>query len=224
MARDEQKLREEIVAAGQYLLDRGLVFGTAGNISARIDESRFVLTPSGMDYRRFGPADLCLVNLENGEVAGTRRPSVEIALHATVYRIRPDVGAVVHTHSKHATAVACARRELPCILDAMAVQFGGPVPVAKYAIPGSKDLADNATRSLGDGGAVLIANHGVLAVGADLSEAIDRAELVERSAEIFLLAGSAGKAVPLDTDSIRWIQAFFRTSYGQHPGRERSGE
>ncbi|MDI6870631.1 MAG: class II aldolase/adducin family protein [Bacillota bacterium] len=224
MPRDEGRLRKEVVECGRRLVARGLVTGTAGNLSARLDAVRFLVTPSGMDYERFGPGDLCAVNGETGEVTGPRRPSIETGLHAAVYRLRPDVGAVVHTHSLFATALAAARRELPCILDAMAVQFGGPVPVARYAIPGSKDLADSAARTLGDGGAVLLANHGVVAVGGDLEEAMSRAELVERAAQTFLLAASVGKAVPLDNDSIRWIQTFFRTSYGQHPGQGKEGE
>lgn len=223
MPRDEGRLREELVECGRRLVAGGLVTGTAGNLSARLDEVRFLVTPSGMDYDRFGPADLCLVNGETGEVAGRRRPSIETGLHAAIYRLRPDVGAVVHTHSPYATAVAVARRDLPCILDAMAVQFGGAVPVARYAIPGSKDLADSAARALGDGGAVLLANHGVVAVGGELGEAMGRAELVERAAQIFLLAASVSKAVPLDGDSIRWIQAFFRANYGQHPGQGKGG-
>jgi L-fuculose-phosphate aldolase len=105
----------------------------------------------------------------------------------------------------------------------MAIQFGGAVPVAKYAIPGSKDLADNAARALADRGAVLLANPGVVAVGSDLAEAYSRAELAERAAQTFVHAQSVGKAVPLDTESIRWIQTYFRTNYGQ-PGEGMGGE
>lgn len=215
MPRDEGRLRVELVECGRRLIERGLVTGTAGNLSARLSEARFLVTPSGMDYERFGPEDLCLVDVERGEIAGPRRPSIEVGLHAAIYRLRADVGAVVHTHSLYASAVAAARRELPCILDAMAIQFGGAVPVAKYAIPGSKDLADNAARALSDRGAVLLANHGVVAVGFDLEEAFGRAELAERAAQTFIHAQSVGKAIPLDHESIRWIQTYFRTNYGQ---------
>lgn len=224
MPRDEGRLRDELVDCGRRLLAKGLVTGTAGNLSARLDETRFIVTPSGMDYERFGPADLCLVDLESGEVQGSRRPSIETGLHAAVYRLRADAGAVVHTHSLFATVVAAARREIPCILDAMAVQFGGAVPVARYAIPGSKDLADNAARALGDRGAVLLANHGAVAVGGDLPEAMGRAELVERAAQTMVYAAHVGKAIPLDNDSIRWIQTFFQARYGQQPGRGKAGE
>lgn len=224
MPRDEARLREELVECGRRLIAKGLVTGTAGNLSTRIDDVRIIVTPSGMDYERFGPEDLCAVNLENGEVAGPRRPSIETGLHAAVYRSRPDVGAVIHTHSLFATAVAATRREIPCILDAMAIQFGGAVPVARYAIPGSKDLAENAARALGDRGAVLLANHGVVAVGEDLKEAMGRAELVERAAQTLIHAAQVGKAVPLDADSIRWIQTFFQTRYGQQPGQGKGGE
>jgi L-fuculose-phosphate aldolase len=224
MQGNEARLREDLVAGGRRLVARGLVTGTAGNLSVRLAAARFLVTPSGMDYECLGPADLCAVDGETGEVAGARRPSVETGLHAAIYRLRPDVGAVVHTHSLYATAVAATRRNLPCLLDAMAVQFGGPVPVARYAIPGSKDLADGAARALGDGGAVLLANHGVVAVGGDLGEALSRVELVERAAQVFLLSATIGKAVPLDKDAIRWIQTFFQTNYGQHPGQGKGGE
>jgi L-fuculose-phosphate aldolase len=224
MPRDEGRLRVELVECGRRLVERGLVTGTAGNLSVRLDATHFLVTPSGMDYERFGPEDLCLASLETGEVAGPRRPSIEIGLHAAVYRLRADAGAVVHTHSLYATSVATARRDLPCVLDAMAIQFGGAVPVAKYAIPGSKDLADSAVRALVDKGAVLLANHGAVAVGLDLAEAFNRAELVERAAQTFVHAQSVGRAVPLDNDSIRWIQTFFRTRYGQQPGEGKAGE
>lgn len=221
---DERQLREELVECGRRLAARGLVIGTTGNVSARLDQDRFLITPSGMDYDRFGPDDLCLVNRETGEVTGSRRPSIETGLHAAVYQGRPDVGAVVHTHSLYATAVATAHRDLPCLLDAMAVQFGGAVPVARYGIPGSPDLAEKVARRLGEGGAVLLANHGVVAVGADLEEALGRAELVERAAQIYLLATGLGKAVPLSSDSIAWLQTYFRQGYGQRPGEGRGGE
>lgn len=221
---NEDHLRRELVEGGRRLVARGLLTGTAGNLSVRLDAVTFLITPSGMDYDTFGPEDLCAVNLETGEVSGPRRPSLETGLHAAVYRMRADLGAVVHTHSLFATAVAAARKELPCILDAMAIQFGGAVPIARYAIPGSKDLADNAARALGDRGAVLLANHGVVAVGGDFAEALSRAELVERAAQTLVYASSVGKAVPLGTDSIKWIQTYFRTRYGQEPGKGKGGE
>ncbi|MGE5509494.1 MAG: class II aldolase/adducin family protein [Chitinophagales bacterium] len=224
MPSEEAQLRQQIVDTGKYLVERGLVVGTAGNISARLGEHRFVVTPSGMDYHRFGPDDLCVVDWLTGEIVGSRRPSIETGLHAAVYRNRPDVWAVVHTHSLFATAVAASRRELPCILDAMALQFGGGVPVAKYGIPGSRQLADQAVWALGKRGAVLLANHGVVAVGRDLKDALSGAELVERAAQIMVYASSVGKAVPLDPEEVGRVRVAFQTSYGQNPGQERPGE
>lgn len=224
MAVEEGALRQEIVDTGRYLSERGLVVGTAGNISVRLDEHRFLITPSGMDYRRFGPDDLSVVDWLTGETSGPRRPSIETGLHAAVHRNRPDVGAVVHTHSLFATAVATARRELPCLLDAMALQFGGAVPVAKYGIPGSRQLADQAAWALGKKGAVLLANHGVVAVGVDLSEALANAELVERAAQVMVYASSLGKPVPLEPEAVARVRVAFQTSYGQNPGQEKAGE
>lgn len=224
MTEIEAALRQEIIAVGRRLVAQGLVTGTAGNISARIpDTPYFLVTPSGMDYDRFGPEDLCRVNLQTREVEGTKKPSIETWLHGNILGQRPDVGAVVHTHSFYATAVAATRRPLPCILDSMALVIGGEVPCAEYAIPGSPELAANAAAALGEGNAVLIANHGVVTVGPTLAKALSRAEAVEKAAHALLAASAYAAVVPLDHESIRRSQAFFATNYGQK-GQKGGGE
>jgi L-ribulose-5-phosphate 4-epimerase len=209
-------LRQEIIEVGRRLIAEGLVTGTAGNISARIPDSPyFLVTPSGMDYQNFRPEDLCRVNLETEVVEGAKKPSIETWLHGTILRRRPDVGAVVHTHSFYASAVASTRRALPCILDAMALNIGGEVPCAEYAIPGSPELAQQAADALGSGNAVLIANHGVVTVGPTLAKALSRAEMAEKAAHTVIAAASFAPVVGIDPEAIRRSQAFFATSYGQ---------
>ncbi|MGE5482655.1 MAG: class II aldolase/adducin family protein [Bacteroidota bacterium] len=212
----ELALRQEIINVGRRLIATGLVTGTAGNISARVPDSPWMLvTPSGMDYNQFGPEDLCRVNLETEEIQGDRKPSIETWLHGNIMRVRLDVRAVVHTHSFYATAVAATHRSLPCILDGMALNIGGEVPCAEYAIPGSPELARNAVQALGQGNAVLIANHGVVAVGPTLAKALSRAEGVEKAAQTLLAAVAYAPVVPIPPEAIARSQAFFSASYGQ---------
>ncbi|MGE5623403.1 MAG: class II aldolase/adducin family protein [Methanocella sp.] len=220
----EAALRQEIIEVGRYLTAQGLVTGTAGNISARIPETSFFLvTPSGMNYEKFGPEDICRVNLKTREVEGARKPSIETWLHGNILRDRPDVGAVVHTHSFYASAVAATHRTLPCLLDGMALGIGGEVPCAEYAIPGSPELAENTVRALGQRNAVLVANHGVVTVGPNLAKALSRAEGVERAAHTLLVASAFAPVVPIPPEEIARSLAFFNTSYGQK-GQKGGGE
>ncbi|MGE5552558.1 MAG: class II aldolase/adducin family protein [Betaproteobacteria bacterium] len=216
MSSVEAALRQEIIDVGRRLIAEGLVTGTAGNISARIPDSPyFLITPSGMDYATFGPEDICRVNLETEAVEGARKPSIETWLHGSILRQRPDVNAVVHTHSFYATAISATRRPLPCILDSMAISIGGEIPCAEYAIPGSPELARNAALALGSGNAVLIANHGVVTVGPTLAKALSRAQMVEKAAQTVIAASSFAPVVAIDSASIERSRAFFATSYGQ---------
>ncbi|MBC7323873.1 MAG: class II aldolase/adducin family protein, partial [Moorella sp. (in: Bacteria)] len=144
---------------GRRLVEERLVVGTWGNISIREDDGQlFVITPSGMPYECIKPEDTVIVNFAGEVVEGDRKPSTETPLHSAIYQARPDVGAVVHTHSTYAGACAVARVPLPPITEDLVQIAGGGVDVAEYALPGSTQLAENALRALGDKNAVLLAN------------------------------------------------------------------
>lgn len=211
-----EKAKEQIAKMGQRMLEAGLVFSTWGNISVRVArESLVVITPSGVDYSTFYAKDMVVVDYSGQVVEGERWPSNETRLHLAVYRARSDVGAVMHTHSIYASAMAVARAAIPPILEDMAQLVGGGVPVARYARAASAELAANAVEALGKLNAVLLANHGVVGVGRDLIEAFDVCQVVERSAQVYAWAGLNGRPVELPGRDIDELRSAYLTTYSK---------
>ncbi|MCL8208163.1 MAG: class II aldolase/adducin family protein [Actinomycetia bacterium] len=207
---------DELVAAGRRLQAAGLVVGTSGNLSARDPDQpeRFWISPMAMDIGDLHPDDLVAVDEATGMVVGgRRRPSSETALHRRLYRDRTDIRAVVHTHSLYATMFAVAGEPIPPVHYAIA-DLGDRIPVVPYAPFGSEALADGAAAHLASGGgAVLLQNHGVVAVGTSLREALRRAELVEWLARLALgarLAGTPRLLAPAELDDVRRRLADYR--------------
>lgn len=211
-------IREAVLDAVQRIVATGLVANASGNVSCRIrrpDGDHFAVTASRVPYHRFTIDDVLIVDEEIEPVVGDGVPSSESLLHMAVYRARPDVGAVIHTHSVYASAYAVAARPIPALLDEQVVALGGAVEVADYGASASEQLADNAVGALGDRAAVLLRNHGAVGVGADLEEAIAVVELVERVAKIGALAiivGGAGGELPADV--VASEQAVYRMMKG----------
>jgi L-fuculose-phosphate aldolase len=187
--------------------------GRSGNLSVRV-EDRFAVTPSGVPYAAIEPDDVPVVALEGERLAGDRKPSSETPMHAAVYR-ELDAGAVVHAHSPWATTLAALRRPVPPVHYALA-RAGGRVPVAEYATYGSPELAANAADAMADAGtsACLLANHGVIAAGADLDAAFETLDAVEFTARVYARAAAVGDPVELPADEIDRVAGKFET-YGQ---------
>jgi L-fuculose-phosphate aldolase len=160
------------------------------------------------------------VDLKDGSYGGRIKPSTETLLHVAIYRRRPDVAAIVHTHSPYAAVFAVNRLELPPVLEEMAQLVGGCVKVAPYAAPGSIKLAEGAAATLQGGAAVLLANHGLVGVGHTLREALTVCQVVERSAQVFLWARLSGTPYLLGEQDIKELRQGFLQNYGQKP-RER---
>ncbi len=198
------KYRAAVVRAAQRLAEQGLVHGTSGNVSARLtDRALMAITPSSTPYDVLCPEHIVVTDLVDIEpVHGDGIPSTEALLHAAIYRRRPDVGAIAHTHSTFATAVAVAGMDIPPLMDEMTLTTGGSVRVSEYAFPGSERLADNVCAALGDRNAALIRNHGAVGVGVNLQHAMDVCALVERAAQVFLYASLLGGANPLPPDVV----------------------
>ncbi|MCW2276709.1 class II aldolase/adducin family protein [Heliophilum fasciatum] len=212
----EASLRKEILQYGRKIIERGLVADTGGNISVRLSADHLLITPSGMTYDRLTPDDLVVVALATGEVVqGERRPSIEVPMHRVIYQSRPDVMAIVHTHPKHATAVAATRRDLPPVIDNMVAYFGGWVRTAAYAMIGTIELGRNVVAALGDQPAALLANHGAVAVGETVEQAFRRSELLEECARIYLLSLLAGGPVILTDEEVATERAALIDRYGQ---------
>lgn len=204
------KLKMEILEAGKRMLHKGLVIGTSGNISIKISgEDKIVITPSQIAYDKIGVNDIIVVDFKKNVLEGDRSPSVETGMHIGVYETRPDVGAIVHTHSVYASAIASLGKTIPPFLDDIVLMLGGEIEVAEYGMPGSKELAENAVRALGKKNAVLLANHGSLCCGKNLEGAFVNAELVERAAKIFILSSLLGKPKNLPQEVVQLEQQIF---------------
>ena len=172
MNREKAKLMQmEVCKTAQEMYHSGLVAGTWGNISARVDEDYMVITPSGMDYERLCPDDMVIVNMNTLEYEGNLKPSIETVVHSAVYKDRPEVNGIVHTHSTYALTVATARKEIPPICDDQVQILGGSVRLAGYTMPGTKEMAKEVIRALKERAGALIANHGAITVGRTLAEA-----------------------------------------------------
>ncbi len=210
--------KKEALLCAQEIAREGLFFGTWGNLSCRLPGGEeVVITPSGLPYEKLQPQDLAVVNLE-GLVTATcrRRPSTELLLHLEIYRARRDVQAVIHTHSKFATVFAVLRKEITAVTEENAQLFGGAVPVAAYALPGTRELAFNAVQALGENGyAVLLANHGAVCTGETLPEAFLRCRVLERSAEILLWSSLLGLPFHLSREEVQLLREKYLTVYGQ---------
>jgi L-fuculose-phosphate aldolase len=176
----------ELVACSREMVRRGLVVGTVGNVSVRL-ENRILITPTRTRYERLGPKDVVAVGPSGERLAGTAQPSNELPLHLAVYRARPDVSAVVHTHSPNATAWSFLGVPIHPTTEENAYYGIGEVRTSAPGPAGSEELAEGAAAALGDSAAVLLGRHGVLAVGAELDEALEIAAVVERQAKIALL-------------------------------------
>ena len=192
----ELEAREEVRAAGLELAASGLVEGTWGNISARISPELMAITPSGRDYSGIRVEDIVLVDLRSMKSVGGKA-STETPLHAAIYRDRPEVSAIVHTHSMSASTVAAARREVPPILDDFAQIVGPSLRTADYALPGSTRMTKVVVKAMSGRMAALLANHGAVAVGRSMKEALLCARMVEKGCRAFIEAEFLGGAVPL---------------------------
>jgi L-fuculose-phosphate aldolase len=206
-------LRTMVLAACRELTHRGLTHGKSGNVSVRYDEQRFFVSPSGIDYELLQADDVPLMSLD-GRWFGRRRPSSEWRFHRDILKSRHDVGAIVHTHSPHATALACTGRGIPAFHYMVAIAGGRDIRCAPYHTFGTQELSDAALLALQDRKACLLANHGVIATGADLASAISLAGEVENLALQYGVTLTLGEVRILDDAEMRRVTEKFRT-YGQ---------
>lgn len=201
-----------VLDAAKDMLRRGLVEGTAGNISARRPDGNIVITPSSVDYRDMQLDDLVLVDPQGAvlHAADGRSPSSEMQLHLACYRAYDDIGSVIHSHPVWATMFAIAHQPIPACIDEFAVYCGGDVRCTDYAASGTPDVGANAVKALEGRGAALIANHGMVAVGPRPDKALHITALVERTAQIVWGARALGGPVPIPED----VNRNFASVYG----------
>ncbi|EEG77020.1 class II aldolase/adducin family protein [Dethiobacter alkaliphilus] len=213
------KLRGEMLATIQQMCRDNLVLGTWGNVSVRDGENHFLITPSGMEYSQLTAEDLVRMDF-GGSADGRWKPSSEWRLHAALFQGREDIGAIVHTHSVHATAFAVARMPVPAVVEDLVQVAGGSVDVAAYTMPGTEELAQNALQALGSKSAVLLASHGLVGVARTLPEALKVCQIVEKTAQAALLARLLGPVHELSDEDISAMRSFYLTSYGPEKREE----
>lgn len=182
----EARLRQMLVDYGNRLVACGLVQGTWGNISVRLDDRYMLATPSGLDYSRLTPEDMVKVDIETLKYEGNLKPTSEKGLHAAVYQRRPEIGAVIHTHAKYCCVFAAANQDMPIEDREGQKIFGTSVKLAGYGLPGSKALMKHTANALGDNFGCIMANHGMLACGSDLETAFTNCQMLEQCAETYI--------------------------------------
>ena len=217
-----RQTREQVVALHAELVRSGLVVWTGGNVSGRVPgEELFVIKPSGVSYDELSPESMILCDLDGTVVAGSegaeRSPSSDTAAHAYVYRHMPHVGGVVHTHSTYATAWASRGEPIPCVITAMADEFGGEIPVGPFAIIGDDSIGRGIVQTLAGhrSRAVLMQNHGPFTIGSDARDAVKAAVMCEDVARTVHIARQLGDPVAIDPAAIDSLFDRYQHVYGQ---------
>mgnify|MGYP002778035419 CR=1 FL=1 len=202
---NEYKLKEQICEIGRRLYNRGFAAANDGNITVRLNDKELLCTPTMVSKGFMKPDDICKVDMEGKQLAGSRKRTSDVLLHLAVYRNRPDINAVVHCHPPHATAFAVAHEPIPkCILPEVEV-FLGEVPIAKYATPGDQRLPDTIVPYVKDCNTILLANHGTVTFGPELENAYFNSEIIDAYCRILILSKLLGRVnfvSPQDTQEL----------------------
>jgi L-ribulose-5-phosphate 4-epimerase len=211
-------IRAEVAELHAQLVRYGLVVWTAGNISARVPDSNlFVIKPSGVPYDELSADRMVVCDLAGRAIEGDLAPSSDTASHAYIYRHCPEVGGVVHTHSTYAVAWAARGEPVPCVLTAMADEFGGEIPVAPFSLIGDESVGKAVVDTLRATGssAVLLANHGPFTVGRDAKTAVKAAVMCEDVCRTVHIAKQLGNCSPIAPSDIRQLHDRYQNVYGQ---------
>jgi len=209
-----QGARRAVIETALAMSRSGLSPGRSGNVSCRFGDG-MLITPSGVAYTELAPKDIVFVAADGTPQKGALKPSSEWRFHLAAYRTRPDMGAVVHTHSLHATVLACAHRPIPSFHYMVAMAGGRDIPLVPYATFGTEELSDYVAAGLKDRNACLMANHGQIAIGKTLEQALELAAEVEVLAEQYYKVLTLGSPVILSEDEMALMLDKFK-AYGQH--------
>lgn len=211
-----QAEREKLAQLHQQLWDAGLVVWSGGNISQRV-EGGFLIKPSGLQYDQLTPESMVYCDLDGNLIDGNHAPSSDTAAHAYVYKNMPEVGGVVHTHSNYACGFAAAEKPIPCILTAIADEFGGDIPLGPFAIIGDDSIGRGIVETLSGhrSKAVLMRQHGVFTIGGDAKSALKAAVMCEDVAKSAFIASQLGEPKRIEQSSIDSLYARYQNVYGQ---------
>jgi L-fuculose-phosphate aldolase len=218
----EWKLKEQMCDIGRRIWLKGFCAGNEGNHSYRIGDNRFLCTPTGISKGNLKPDDLCVVDIEGKQVAGSRKRTSEILLHLAIYKARPDVKAVIHSHPPHATAFAIAGVDLPTCIHPEAEVFLGSVKTAKYVTPGDTRLGESILPYVKDSNTIILQSHGVVCFDTDLEQCYYKLEIVDAYSRILLLAKQVGSIRPLSGDEMKEL-LDLKTRFGMNDARVGAG-
>jgi L-ribulose-5-phosphate 4-epimerase len=211
-----EKLKVELVQLHLELPNNNLVMWTGGNVSARDTETGLVvIKASGIRYEDMQSEHMVVVDIEGKIVEGDFKPSSDVYSHLYIYKHRPDVFGVVHTHSRYATAFAAVGREIPCVLTAMADEFGGPIPCGGFALIGDEAIGRVVVESIGKSPAVLLKNHGVFTVGKNAKAAVKAAVMTEDVAATVWMALQIGTPDVIPQEDVDKLHQRYTNVYGQ---------
>lgn len=210
------KFKEELVQLHLELLKNNLVIWTGGNVSARDPVTGFVvIKASGIRYEEMLPEHMIVVDKDGKVIEGNFKPSSDVFSHLYIYKHRPDVGGVVHTHSRYATAFAAVGKPIPCVLTAIADEFGGPIPCGGFALIGDEAIGKVVVESIGESPAVLLKNHGVFTIGRDARAAVKAAVMTEDIAATVWLALQLGTPDEIPLEDVDKLHHRYTHAYGQ---------
>src|SRR3982750_4070487 len=218
----EWKIKEQMCDIGRRIWMKGFCAGNEGNHSYRIGENRILCTPTGISKGNLKPDDICTGDLEGKQVSGKLKRTSEILLHLAIYKARPDVKAVVHSHPPHATAFAVAGVELPTCIHPEAEVFLGAVKTAKYVTPGDTRLGESLLPYVKDSNTIVLQNHGGVCFDTDLEQCYYKLEIVDAYARILILAKQVGSIRPLDGGEMKEL-LDLKARFGMPDPRQKSG-
>jgi L-ribulose-5-phosphate 4-epimerase len=213
-----KSLREELVYLNQELPRNNLVTWTNGNASMRDTETGYVaIKPSGVKFEDLTSENMVVVDLHGNVIEGDKKPSSDTASHLYIYRHRPGINGVIHTHSNYATAFAALGQSIPVYLTAQCDEIGGPIPCGGFATVGGEEIGQAALDAIGDSPVVLLKNHGVFAIGPNGEEALKAAIMVEDIARTVWLAKTIGEPDEIPPDMVARLHHRYTHEYGQEP-------
>jgi len=215
MISDIDTLRQSVIDAGNKLVAEGLVARTWGNVSIRINKDQMLITPSGRKYDELELKDIVLVDINTHKYEGDIKPSSEYKLHTEIYKTRPKIGSVIHTHQMNASTVATAGRTVPPILDDQAQIIGPDIRVAPYALPSTKKIVRETVKALKGRMAALMANHGAVCIGRDIDEAFVVAQVLEKACKAFIEAEFLGGAKSINKFEAHLMHQFYLKKYSK---------